>query len=191
VCELSWPRTSPHRSKVPFTWPGLSIWRSSAGTGVLPKNSVFPVANRARPASSNFVASASGCGTSVTSRGRQVTVQTQLAQSDASFHWLGWIVFGVAILFFVGRQVRMWMRRSDSQQWPEAQAIINRGSVMELRPDNPRADHTYNTIFRIRSQFGYCFQLNGQRYGGIFAFITDDLHHANCSGNLTAIAYRW
>jgi len=50
---------------------------------------------------------------------------------------------------------------------------------MELQPNNPRTNQTYDTIFRIRSQFGYSFQANGQRYGGIFAFITDNLHHAN------------
>ena len=100
-------------------------------------------------------------------------------QSDASFNWIAWSLYGVPILWIVGRQLRMWMRRRNSQHWPEAQATINPGSVMELQPDNPRNDQTYDTIFRIRSQFGYSFLVDGRRYGGVFAFITDNRHHAN------------
>src|SRR5262249_59727041 len=69
--------------------------------------------------------------------------------------------------------------RQTSKNGREPQATKNPGSKKKLHPDTPRHDKTYDTVVRIRSQFGYSFGADGRRYGGIFAFITDNLHHAS------------
>jgi hypothetical protein len=88
--------------------------------------------------------------------------------NSGTFDWIFWLGLLSLMGWWYAAQIRHSLKKFSSRRWPSVNATIQKGGIGQVRgPKGSRANASF---------FGYAFMIQGVRYAGLFAIITNEEH---------------